>query len=292
MSYDLYFTSPRITLEEFRSYFAERPNYELNNNQVLYENEDTGVYFGFDHNAEPPDDEDDVEHSVVFNLNFYRPHYFALEAEPEVSSFVRHFDCSIHDPQNEGMGDGSYSTEGFLKGWNHGNEFGYSAILGGENAPDSVFSRATDELEGIWRWNFLRNERNDSIGKDIFIPRIMFAMIDGALRSFCIWPDAISTLIPQVEFLWIPREEMAPRSFFGKAKEDTCVIPFGDALPVLESCHVDEFEFDAYELPSPNPPVSFKKFVRSLTPFAGEHSGVSIDSILNREWVVKYRKED
>ena len=49
----------------------------------------------------------------VSNLNYYRPHIFGMEAEPEVSGFVATFEPIIMDPQIGGMADGEYSRDGF-----------------------------------------------------------------------------------------------------------------------------------------------------------------------------------
>jgi hypothetical protein len=152
MSYDLFFTSPKISLEQFNGYFTKRPHYTITNAQAFYENGDTGVYFSFDHNKQPPEDEDDIEHSIFFNLNYFRPHYFALEAEPEVTEFIQHFGCSILDYQNNGMETGPYSKEGFLNGWNHGNEFGYHSILKDKSPQQAPAALPTTELEHTWRW--------------------------------------------------------------------------------------------------------------------------------------------
>lgn len=137
MSYDLFFIEPEITQEQFETYFSGRYHYKVENNQAWYENEDTGVYFCFDYSNEPEEDPEVPNASVAFNLNFYRPHFFALEAEPEVQRFVSYFGFKIHDPQTHGMGDGPYSRDGFITGWNYGNEFGYRAIMNSEELQSS-----------------------------------------------------------------------------------------------------------------------------------------------------------
>lgn len=290
MSYDLYFTSPKITLEEFDSYFGNDSRYEVNNGQAFYSNNITGVYFSFEHNSEPPADEEDVKHSVVFNINYYRPHYFALEAEPEVRRFIDSFKCTIHDYQNDGMGEGPYSREGFLKGWNHGNEFGYSAILGSDDAPSSIWSKPTEVLEQIWKWNAAKERRENEIQEDIFIPRIMFMSIDGALGSVCVWPDGISTLIPHVDYLYIPRKELAPKKFFRKQEEDFCILAKKDFPEFFDFYVLSDFEFKTSKLPSPDTPKAVKDFVRGLNKFDGQVEGVRYDSVLNSELVLKYQR--
>ena len=54
MSYDLYF-KPRkggFSDESFSRYFLDRANYECDGSQSVYGNNDTGVYFVFELNAE------------------------------------------------------------------------------------------------------------------------------------------------------------------------------------------------------------------------------------------------
>ena len=132
MSYDLFLKSNAAALDAdgFEAYFDTRPNYTVNNGQAFYENEDTGVYFSFDYAS-------DEAETVAFNLNYFRPHFFGLEAAPEVAAFISAFNLNIHDPQTDGMGDGPFSVEGFLRGWNAGNRFGYRAVLSQDERPET-----------------------------------------------------------------------------------------------------------------------------------------------------------
>ncbi|MFM0009145.1 MULTISPECIES: hypothetical protein [Paraburkholderia] len=47
-------------------------------------------------------------------MNYFRPHDFGLEAEPEVRFFINRFEPQVQDPQKDGMGNGPYSTKGLL----------------------------------------------------------------------------------------------------------------------------------------------------------------------------------
>jgi hypothetical protein len=289
MSYDLYFTKPEIKKDQFEGYFGERANYTLNNGQAWYENGDTGVYFSFEYSDEPPDDPEFPEGRVSFNLNFYRPHFFALEAEPELRAFVDRFQFTIFDPQNEGMGESAYNADGFFRGWSHGNEFGYRALLKKENTPDVVHTRSKDELESIWKWNFTRYQIQNKLGEDVFVPKIFFILVDGNLNSAVIWPDAISTLIPVVDALVIPRKETAPRRFL-KRREDTCCIPFKKAFSVLHPFKTNDYVLPSILLPCPKTPASVVDFVKKLEPQSGEMAAISIDQVLNSEIVTKCKK--
>ena len=107
------------------------PLYVVQNQQAWYQNEDTGVYFSFEMRAPDEGEEDDpaAAYPVSFNMNFFRPSFFALEAEPEFSRVVSDLDLVVLDPQNDGMGEGNFDPARFVSGWRKGNEFGYSAIL-------------------------------------------------------------------------------------------------------------------------------------------------------------------
>src|SRR5438552_15954103 len=104
VSYDLFFLSrdsrTLITEDDFISYFRTRNNYKVSGTDAGYFNEDTGVYFSFSY-------EDQQECIASFDINYWRPSFFALEAAPEIESFASHFDLIVDDPQRkEGMGKG------------------------------------------------------------------------------------------------------------------------------------------------------------------------------------------
>lgn len=232
MSYDLYFRrSPSagpVPAEDFRRYFAQRPHYTLQNDGdvAFYGNEQTGVYFSFERGARedegddeelaafPPDDQGDA--GVAFNLNYYRPHVFGLEAEPEVRAFVAHFGLSVDDPQIGGMGRDAYSTEGFLNGWNAGNMLGYRSVFGqGLAGTESPTSLPSAEIQRIWRWNFHTPALQAELGEDVFVPRIMCWQVDGRVVTFATWTDAIPVALPRVDLVVMVRVGLAKRRLWG-----------------------------------------------------------------------------
>src|SRR5207244_3141265 len=136
---------------------GSRRNFKIDLPQAVYGNEDTGVYFVFDLQGQPDDGEGSA-YSAALNINYFRPSFFGLEAEPEVTGFVRAFDLTVVDPQVGGMGEGEYSADLFLNGWNQGNEFGYSAILNNPDNRKGVVSLPTARLMAAWKWN--RNKQD------------------------------------------------------------------------------------------------------------------------------------
>src|SRR6266481_6601745 len=105
MSYDLYFRSRTpgrmISQEQFTNYFRGRRHYEIKETQAWYSNDNTGIYFSMDFGEPGETSEEGRDSSLLrasFNMNYFRPHVFGLEAEPEVAAFVDHFDSTVFDP--------------------------------------------------------------------------------------------------------------------------------------------------------------------------------------------------
>jgi len=117
----------------------------------------------------------------------------------------------------------------------------------------------------------------------------MFVQINGGASSAVVWPDAIPTLIPQVDVLVVQRHELAPRRLF-KRQDDTCVVPFDRALNLLESFASSDYSIPAFLLSYKRAPGNLSAFVKDLSPHRGEMKAVPMDQILNREFVNNYRK--
>lgn len=284
MSYDLYFTSPVISFAEFQGYFEGRSHYQIGGKTAWYGNKDTGVYFSFDYNdrnTEEVRDEEAPVYSVMFNINYFRPSYFALEAEVEVSAFAGHFGCQIDDPQTGIQGD--YRREDFIDGWNSGNHRSYQSILPRLTEADPpVPSMPAEAQERIWRWNYSRGARSEAMVEDRFIPLIFMVEHEGELVSFCVWPDALPSLLPEVDRLWIARSVLAPKPLFGKKEDDHCFVPFESMRALLAPYQIEEAGQRAYRLPLAMPTVILQQ-IRKLKPMRGEAKRVEPDKILTRE---------
>ena len=108
MSYDLYLRprSGPYDASALEDYFRARENYQVSERQAFYENDDTGVYFSLDLRRPCDDEEPSPDYPLVFSLNYYRPSFFLLEVEAEVSRLVETFDLVVNDPQMRGRGKG------------------------------------------------------------------------------------------------------------------------------------------------------------------------------------------
>jgi hypothetical protein len=284
MSYDL-FLKPKVgefTKEHFVSYFGSRSNYTLEESQAWYQNESTGVYFVFDFQEEEQDEE--AHFPVAFNMNYFRPTFFANEAEPEVKEFITRFDLVVYDPQTNGMGSGDFDAEKFRSGWLHGNEFGYQAIL--KDHPD-VFSLPTQKLEDVWYWNINKDSLQEKMEYDVFVPSIMVLKHENKVLTACVWPDAIPSVIPPVDILLIGRKELAPRKLFRKIED--MAISTWDAVEPLLNKHKKEMQGSAYCLFYYDVPTEIKAYIKQLKNIeVSSLERLSVDQVLNAELVEKF----
>jgi hypothetical protein len=141
---------------------------------------------------------------VQFNINYARPRFFALEALTELEAFVSIFGLSVHDPQIDGMGDGRFDADAFLRGWEAGNEVACQALA--ENGQRRPLTLPAKVLNATWEWNIGRQRLQTQVGESIFVPQIMFVAGPGTAVSAAVWSDAIPVLLPTVDVVFLYRD--------------------------------------------------------------------------------------
>lgn len=198
MSYDLFLFPDAFNADAIRAYFEARPNYRVERHQAWYANAETGVYFGFDILESPQAEEGDeamAQPHVAFNVNYFRPRTFALEAEVEVAAFLARFPSRIHDPQR--MGDGPYSREGFLEGWDYGNLAACKVMA--EKGMERPHTADPARVEEVWDWNYRRAGLQAEAGEGLFVPKIVWVLpAPGANPEPAItWTFGVATIIPE-----------------------------------------------------------------------------------------------
>ncbi len=187
MSYDLYLTPEPFDADTIKAWFAGRRNYTVSDAEAWYANEDTGVYFGFAITGEAP---------VAFNVNYFRPHIFGLDADLELAAFTQHFKCALDDPQG---GMDVYSPKGFLDGWNGGNRSAFEIMGSKGEAPLGADSAL---IEAAWTWNLNRQAMQAEAGDKVFVPKVCWAQEDVTHPDnpplACVtWTWGIPTVIPE-----------------------------------------------------------------------------------------------
>ena len=285
MSYDLLFRprSSPVSEAEFFDYFRGRPHYKVENTQAWYQNEDSGVYFVFEYGG--VEDRVDADYPFAFNINFFRPSYFILEAEPEVTALVKRFDFLVLDSQKDGMQDGRYDPGLLISGWQHGNEFGCSAMMKEQEDRPDVASLPAGRLHEVWRWNLGREALQRTVGEAQFVPSIMFLRLDGAVVTAAVWPDGIPSVLPKVDYLIIGREQLAPKTLFRK-KADTVFVEWAEIYPLIARHNSNEHE-GAVDLNYVHCPKDVARFILGLARNEPAVTGLPPDQVLDDELVGK-----
>jgi len=283
MSYDLIFQTRGAPLDsaEVAEYFASRPNYRCEPPEFNYGNAETGVYFQFAFEDAP-----DEPGQCVFHMNYFRPSYFVLEAEPEVTEFVKRFDLTVVDVQLDGMGEGEYRPEKLHTGWNKGNEFGYQAILTNPEFDANVASLPSEVLQDAWRWNFARSLIQSQLGQYVFVPKVVFGRVNGKPATVSVWPDGLPIATAPVDYFIVARDELAPRRLLMRRK-DHVIVPWEQVWPWIQKYRAPDekllvMKYDRH-------PDDLKKFIQELPAVAPVFEPIRPDEMLDTELVEKYR---
>ena len=292
MSYDLFFrTRPKAKVPDFGdllAYFNNRDHYEVNDGEAVYENETTGVYFIFAFSE--PDEGEGLDGDflpVQFNMNYIRPHVFGLEAAPEVEAFVSHFQATVHDPQAEGMGDGEFCVETFLRGWNVGNAFGYKALLKQhqKTIPGDLFAVPGKLIEKVWHWNKIVDSWQRDLEERAFVPRMNFICHQNSAYTAFVWPDGIPLVVPEADFALVNLDELAPKRFLRKPEKGIRLARWEELLDVLSHFPKVETPAPHFDLAYERRPAFIDKWLSRLQEKNPEVSFISYDRILNEELI-------
>ncbi len=232
MSYDLFLRSRKgaIGKKDFEAYFQDRRSYDAEAGHAAYSNEETEAYFSFEW-VDARDDEEGELYPIKFNINYFRPSYFIMEAEIEVSALVRAFDLVVDDPQWKGMGKGEYDAKVLMSGWNAGNESAYDIILETPEQRSHLRTLPSATVLQAWRWNFERDARQQSVGDTKFVPRIQFLEVEGQMTSAMFWPDGAPLVAAPVDKFILGGENLLRRRpDMAKAGR---LLPWAEAIQIL-----------------------------------------------------------
>lgn len=271
MSYDLYFDAgpeTRLNKKSFAAHFKDRANYKVSKTQAVYENEDTAVHFIWD----APEDE-----MCAFNLNFFRPHVFGLEAALELEAFTQAFGVAVTDPQaDEAAEPALFDKEKFLRAWNDGNQFAYKAML--EEQTEPVYTWPSARIRDVWEWNFGRPSEAETDAQNIFVPGIFAVAVDGQALSVAVWPPECPILLPEVDFLLVPVTQES---------EDTALVEWQEVAPVATPYREKAAGLARFRLQFEDWPEPIATFLNKKRSPVGQLNGIGLDEVLDHEMVEK-----
>lgn len=286
MSFDLNFYKKgnnNVTTSEMVEFLNTIPMLESRTeDQIVYENETTGVYCLFEiYESEDNDDEkndfgDFEDTNLCFNLNYVRPDFFGIESFELVEKLIDKFDLFTLDPQAEGE-PLKYRKGQLLKSWLKSNE----------KISKSYFKEWNlnylDLEKSNYCWNFCynKNELQEKLTEKYFVPNIFYVNKNGTVNveTLCVWPEHIPFVLPKVDFVLIQKRI---RKFF-RTKEESGLVRYETIIEKLGEYFENEND---YKIVHPKNEKNIKSIFNSLeiyTTIEKYGKGISVDKIVNHK---------
>jgi hypothetical protein len=256
MSYglNLHF-EPSIDRTDFLAHFTNRTkNYSLGESQIDYKNAATGTNFIIRYRSKRSLFSKRSVFAAEVEMNYFRPSYFGLEAEIEVSSLVAKFRPSVDDPQLRGMGQGPYSSTGFLEGWNYGNSFAVRAILS-KNPAQGIPTMAAEKLRAAWMWNYQKPEWLAKANDLQFVPNVNLVTVRGIPSLMAVWAIGMPILLPKVDYVLVGRDDAGTKRYG--------LSPWSEVLEVVRRAGIDVGS-DPLDIKYPVTPDPIAKWVAEI----------------------------
>ncbi len=223
--------------KEVYDFLADRPNYDASSNDIMYENPETGVHFQWIFIPFHEDELNEVDEPIHENeighlrLNFYRPTAFANEAALELLALSQALPVQFYDLPQDLIYERFTKPEQLTDPYIEQAQIAVSALRASDEGVSPVDEQPKHVLDAIWEWNFNRDAFTDSLGEDLFVPKIDFFRFDGELKTGVVWSDAVPMLCPRVDIVVLFRNETAPSAGWFRRKEQ-----------IIDVLHFEEFE--------------------------------------------------
>lgn len=287
MSYDLNFykrTADSITNEDVANYLNALPNVtNEQENQWIYEHEETGVYCMFEYDGESS--YEDIEEEVFadfedthfrFNINFIRPQFFGKECFPLVDHLAEDLNLYILNPQGEAEPK-KYEKGALEKEW---------------AASNLKFAKANFEEFGLcylppeksdyaWNYNNQVYARQQQYGQNYFVPTIFYIKPEDSREAFTlvVWPEHIPFLLPKVDYVFVNKKIKK----FLRTKREDGLVKYDEVLKSLGS-YLEDVE--DYKVLSPENSAKVAEHFNALPVFSsvpdfGEP--MTVDRLVNVE---------
>ena len=270
MSFDLYFCRPDGSLPsvpELKEYFSASPFFQVTDVseggvEFWYQNEATGVYCSFSYS---PLDANELagcgSSGLSFNLNYNRPSFFAYETMPLVEAFSERFNLLVEDSQEETVGRANAS--GLIESWRSHNAKAMGAMTEVAKEEDVELHYLHEQrATGWWRYMRVRQEIEDTMTEDVFIPSLMLLMSpEKQLFTMMVGPKGIAQLFPPCDYVYVQREK---KRLFG-TREEIGLVPYNSVLKTIEPI-LDVYQFRDLQLKylSPDQTQSASRLIQTL----------------------------
>ncbi len=208
MSFDLYFykeKNSRFQNKDFVDYLNDIIQYSKKNEEWFYENENTEVYFSFA--KDKIEDEEYLselklknftEIELSFNINYFRPDFFGLEAFPVVDEFIKRFNLFVINPQEDDLSLIQPKMGSLYKSWSKSNK----KVITQHFEEFELIHFDKDLSDYSWVYNFKIEGLINEFGDDLYIPKIDYFLNThlNQIQTSIIWPIDAPIVLPKVDF--------------------------------------------------------------------------------------------
>lgn len=204
MSYDVSFC-PRPGAEApsiaaLDAYFNQRGFTQADDGYARYENDITGVAFGWSYGERQRSYEDSGPISLTAPTSGNQTR--ALELVAEVEALVRAFDLLVEDPTMHGMGKGELDREALLRGCLFASRFGLCVdVMMQQLVPADALLYDDDRYAAQWRWNLEHAVLERNASDAVFVPKIRYLVHDREVLAWVSWTGDGPFLLPEVDVI-------------------------------------------------------------------------------------------
>ncbi len=285
MSFDLNFYKKETnttTITEMVEFLNTIPMLESRTEaQIVYENEETGVYFQFEIYEMDGDENDDenyfsnfLDTNLSFNINYIRPEFFGVECFEIVDKLVEKFDLFVLNPQEEGEPI-KYQRGELLKSWLDSNKR-FSKLYFKEFELNYL---DLEKSNYSWKFCYNRNKLQEEFTEEYFVPNIFYIKRNGTetVETLCIWPEHIPIILPKVDFVLIERKV---KKLF-RVKKENGLVEYDTIIKELGRFFENKEE---YKILHPQNSSKIKSIFNSIEIFSTFEKygvGVSVDKTVN-----------
>jgi len=235
LSYDLVLLSNdgKVSRQDLWDHLAMRPHVEVNEHDIMYESGETDVHFQWVFAPYHLDEMNDVSSPVHpdelghLRLNYYRPTVFAEEAALELIAASDALPLAFLDLQESAVYTSFTDPAQLSAPYKRHAQDAISALEQSEHRFERPFWLDTKALQVVWKWNFQRDQLYESLGVDLFVPKVDFYQIDCDLKTGVAWGGGVRMLCPNVDVVLAIREQAPPRwGWFAKKEMRVDILLF------------------------------------------------------------------
>jgi hypothetical protein len=231
----LFFNEPskEVNTDEVIDYFEQLPNFTVSkykeNHHFTYLNENTYVYFTIrkienTKSLESIQTNDLTFSGLTFAINLIRCDFFAYEAMPIVSQFIKKFGLFIYDPQKQEENNipRIYSTDELIASWIHSNK----TVTIEFNDKASINTIKKEKASYIYNYAKQLDHFIEQSQDEYVVPQIFVGQDQNTYETYTLlkWEDSLPTLVPQVDYILITHTE---KKLFGLvSKQHGCLLDY------------------------------------------------------------------